>query len=224
MGTVQYLESITRHVSETVNKQMGNSFSELELDALKETSNVGAGNASIALSEVVNKKVELVVSDVNFASIAEIGPLLAGPQKLVVGIFTPIHESMSGNVLMMLEKENALALANQVLQIQNREDDVLTKNDEEGLKTVGAVVTEYYVKSLNDFLAMNMRCDETNIVTTFGESILDVIMANVEPDIKDVLMIKTDFTIEQTPIAGQFVLLLAVKSIDSLLAALRKNM
>lgn len=198
-------------------------LSDMEKDALKETSNIGAGNASIALSEVVNKKVNLVVSDVSLANLEDISTLLAGPQRLVVGIYTPIKTGMSGNVLMMLEKEAALGLADEILSLKERSDDVLTKKDEEGLKTVGNLISEYYVKSLNDFLGLKMGFDETNIITTFGESIIDIIMMSIDPDAKEVLLINTDFGIEDSEIKGHFALLLAIKDIDVLLEGLRKN-
>ena len=89
-------------------------FTEIEYDALKETSNVGAGNASIALSEIINKKVNLVISDVKYAPLGEISKFLTGPQKLIVAIYTPISKGMSGNIMIMLEKENALALASEI--------------------------------------------------------------------------------------------------------------
>ena len=37
----------------------GKQLSELQIDALREAGNIGAGNAAIALSQMVNKKVGL---------------------------------------------------------------------------------------------------------------------------------------------------------------------
>ncbi|MCK5107695.1 MAG: hypothetical protein KAQ83_03130, partial [Nanoarchaeota archaeon] len=164
-----------------------------------------------------------VVSDVNIAKLENLASLVVGPKKLVVGIYTPITNSMSGNILMMLEKKDAILLSNEILSIKKRDEDLLTQKDLKNLKIVGNLVSEYYIKSLNKFLGLNMCHGKTNIVTTFGESIMDIIMLNMGSNAQDVLMINAHFDIDKTEIKGHFTLLLAVESMEVLLNALRKN-
>lgn len=203
-------------------------LSDLEKDALKETANIGAGHASTALSEIVKKKVNLVVSDIDFISIKDIQSEIQGPQKLVVGIYTPIIKDMKGTIITIFNTESAINLARVADIAKNPEliarDFIITDADKETLKVIGNVISESYIKSLNTFLEMDMAYDKTNIISTFGESIIDLITLSIDPDAKDALLIMNEFNVEMTKIQGQFILLLGIKSLDSVLQRIRQKL
>ena len=46
-------------------------LSNIQLDALKEVSNIGAGNAATALSMMLGKKIEMTVPSVNMIKLSE---------------------------------------------------------------------------------------------------------------------------------------------------------
>lgn len=60
-------------------------FNDIELDAIKEVINIGAGNAATAISGLINKKVNMTVPKINILSFDEIfGDLDA--EKVVISI------------------------------------------------------------------------------------------------------------------------------------------
>ena len=50
-----------------------------QLDALREIGNIGAGNTATALSQVVNKKIDMNVPKVSLIPIDEVPDLVGGP-------------------------------------------------------------------------------------------------------------------------------------------------
>lgn len=49
-----------------------NSMTPLQLDALKEVSNIGTGNAATALSQLLGRKIDMNVPDINIVPFEEV--------------------------------------------------------------------------------------------------------------------------------------------------------
>ncbi|MGM5480835.1 MAG: chemotaxis protein CheC [Nanobdellota archaeon] len=198
-------------------------ITDIEKDALRETANVGSGNAAKLLSDLLEKKVNLKISNTDFVELKHVENQIAGPQNLVVGVYTPLKSNVSGNIVIMFNKDSAKCLASAITAAPDSEE-VITEQDKKILKKIGTTLSGSYVESLNTFLDLDLIYDRTNIISTFGESIIDIIMLNVDPDASDALLIETEFVVDGTSIEGKFIILLAVKSVDVIIDAIRNKM
>jgi chemotaxis protein CheC len=198
-------------------------LSDIEKDALMESANIGAGNASSSLSKIVKKRVNIVISDLNFVSLEKIQQIIGGPTEMIVGVFTPVGGDMTGTMTIILPIDAALGLAS-ILQRKNKSvSKILAPPDQKALKEMGDILFKSYLGSLCSFLDMDMLYEESKIVSTFGESVVDFIMLKTEEDSKNGLMIKTDFSVAETDVAGKFVLLLTVKKMDKVLKKIKEK-
>lgn len=77
----------------------------VQLDALKEVSNIGAGNAATALSMMINKKVDMTVPAVNVVRLEDIVEL--NGEKEVAGTVVRVLGDIAGNILLVFEKETS---------------------------------------------------------------------------------------------------------------------
>ena len=80
-------------------------LSGVQLDALKEVSNIGAGNAATALSMLLGKKIDMTVPAVNVIKLEEILSL-SGEQE-VAGTVVRVLGDIAGNILLVFEKDTA---------------------------------------------------------------------------------------------------------------------
>ena len=55
---------------------------EMQLDALREIGNIGSGNAATALSEMLNRQVDITVPQIGILEYAEVTESLGGPEQL----------------------------------------------------------------------------------------------------------------------------------------------
>ena len=78
-----------------------------QLDALREIGNVGAGNSATALSQVINKKIDMNVPKVSLVPIEDVPELVGGPDALVVAVFLRVYGKAPGNILFLMPKKNA---------------------------------------------------------------------------------------------------------------------
>ena len=87
-----------------------NALTEEHLDALREISNVGMGNAATALSQMVDDRIELHVPSVTLVDIVDVPDLMGGAERAVVGVTMQIHGDACGNVLLVFPELSAQRL------------------------------------------------------------------------------------------------------------------
>jgi len=80
-------------------------LSALQLDALKEVSNIGAGNAATALSMMIGKKVDMTVPSVNIVRLEDI--VEENGECEVAGTVVRVLGDIAGNILLVFEKPTA---------------------------------------------------------------------------------------------------------------------
>lgn len=80
-------------------------LSALQLDALKEVSNIGAGNAATALSMMIGKKVDMTVPSVNIIKLDDI--VQENGEVEVTGTVVRVLGDIAGNILLVFEKSTA---------------------------------------------------------------------------------------------------------------------
>ena len=63
-----------------------NNMDGVYFDVLKEIGNIGAGNATTALAQLLNQKVDMKVPKVALLEFSEVGEAMGGEEQLMAGI------------------------------------------------------------------------------------------------------------------------------------------
>ena len=82
----------------------------VQYDVLKEIGNIGAGNATTALSKMINTKIDMKVPKVNLMGFTEITSLIGNEEEPMVGILLTLSEDVDGMMLFMLDLASAKML------------------------------------------------------------------------------------------------------------------
>ncbi|GGJ56122.1 chemotaxis protein CheC [Anoxybacillus voinovskiensis] len=77
------------------------------IDILKEIGNIGAGNAATALSQLLNKKIEMNVPNVQIVSFDEMMDLVGGAEQVVAAVFLRIEGEAPGSMFFVLSLPQA---------------------------------------------------------------------------------------------------------------------
>ena len=80
-------------------------LSPAQLDALREIGNIGAGNSATALSQVVNKKIDMNVPRVALVPIEDVPDLVGGPDAVIVAVFLRVYGKAPGNILFLMPRD-----------------------------------------------------------------------------------------------------------------------
>ena len=198
-------------------------LTEFQKDTLRETTHIGSGRASTALSKLAGEEVKLTPPTIDLISTKEIPKLVRGRKKLVVGAFTRISGDVSGALVVMFSKKSALSLIS-LLQDRKKPSRTLSDEDKAVFQEVSNILSGSYLKALNEFLGLKLIHSLPRVVSTFGESVIDLVLLGIEERMKESLLIQTNFVVEKRKIEGQLVLLTAMKSADIILKAIEKRM
>lgn len=122
-------------------------FNPLQLDALAEVGNIGAGNAATALSQLINKKVDMTVPNVNIVPFNDIFNK-GESEELVVGVVVRVLGDTPGNILFVFDYETA---NNMIELLTGRKEEEFTELGYSVLCEVGNIISGSYMNAIAKF-------------------------------------------------------------------------
>lgn len=135
-------------------------LSDLQKDVLREIGNIGAGNATSSMAQLINKEVKMEVPSVRIVTINEMMEIIGGPEKVIVAIFFRIKGEITGTVYFVLTMEEAQYLIRNMTMMED-----MSVMDETGeindmaisvLQEVANILTGSYLSALADFTHLHM--------------------------------------------------------------------
>jgi chemotaxis protein CheC len=149
-------------------------YTSLELDALKEIGNIGAGNAATALSLLLTKRIQMKIPQVEFIPFDEVSNSIGGPENLVVGIFMRFWGDIDGNILLIVPKKDAYNLIKNLLNEEKGQDDnELSAMQESALLEMGNIVASSFISALSDFTRLQLKVSVPGIAFDMAGAILN---------------------------------------------------
>lgn len=150
---------------------MGESqLTNMQLDALKEVSNIGAGNAATSLSIMLGKKIDMTVPSVNvieFTSLVD----NAGDDE-VAGIVVRVLGDFPGSILIVFKKEVAKNIITVLTGTEENEDGV-TEMGNSVLCEIGNILSGSYMNAIAQFTGLKVVAS----VPAVSDDMLSAILA-----------------------------------------------
>jgi chemotaxis protein CheC len=190
-------------------------------DALNEVGNMGAGKASGVLSRKLNKAVNLTVPGIYLTPIENVPNLVGGSKELVVSAYSSLTGDLNGTVMTIFPVDSARKIVDVLSKKKLGTTATLAKMDQAKLRSIGDEISKAYLAAIKSFLKIKITPSSQRIVSTFGESLVDLVLLGVKE--RYALLLKTEFTIEGD-VKGDFVLLLAIDSISNIVDAIGKQL
>src|SRR5947207_7993448 len=88
----------------------------LQIDALREVANIGAGHAATALSQLTNRRIMISVPQINIARLEEVPNLLGHPQEVVAAVLMHMLGDLTGRTLLLFPESVARRLCDMLLR------------------------------------------------------------------------------------------------------------
>ncbi|MBP2654930.1 MAG: CheC, phosphatase, inhibitor of methylation [Firmicutes bacterium] len=195
-------------------------LSELQLDALKEVGNVGAGNAATALSQIINRKIDMTVPKVCILPLGEVPDVVGGPDTMVAGVYLRVFGPAPGSILFLLPRESAFYLVDTLMGRPDRESNTLDEMDQSALLEIGNILAGAYLNSLSYFTKFTLLPSIPALAMDMAGAILSVILIQLGQMGDHALVIETEFTTEADGVKGHFFLIPDPGSLGTILAAI----
>lgn len=194
-------------------------LSPIQLDALREIGNVGAGNSATALSQIINKRIDMNVPKVALVPIESVPDLVGGPDTIVVGVFLRIYGKAPGNVLFLLPQKSAFYLVDTLMGREHGTTKALDFMDESALMEIGNILSGAYLNAFFNFTHISMLPSIPALAMDMAGAILNVVLVQLGQMGDQAMVIETEFLAEDDGISGHFFLVPDPGSLETLIKA-----
>ncbi len=187
-------------------------------DVLKELGNIGAGNATTALAQMLSCKVDMKVPQVKLMDFQEVGAMMGGEEQVMAGIFLTVEGDISGSMMFLLEKEAAAHLVSKLMGM-NIDPNQFGEMEVSALKEIGNIISGSYLNSLSAMTNLKIVPSVPALCIDMAGAILSVpaIQFGIIGD--KILLIQTQFT-DEIDLDGYFILLPDLESYEKILTSL----
>ncbi len=192
----------------------------IHLDVLKEIGNIGAGNATTALSQMINRKIDMGVPKVRILGFKELSDILGGAENQVVGILFAVEGQINGMMMFVLETISAHNLVNILMGKALNTFEEFTQMDLSALQEIGNIITGAYLSSLSSLTNLRINASVPHMAIDMAGAILSVPAIEFGKIGDKALLIQTGFGEGDYKVFGNFILIPDVKSYGTILTSL----
>ncbi|HHV42319.1 MAG TPA: chemotaxis protein CheC [Clostridiaceae bacterium] len=195
-------------------------YTDLEIDALKEIGNIGAGNAATALSMLLSKKITIKVPQIRVIPFDDVSKSVGGPEKLVVGIFMRINGDIDGNILIIIPEQDAYGITETLLNAKRDRDWNFSDMEKSALTELGNIVGSSYIVALSELTNLSLKISVPSLAFDMAGAIISFPLSLYGYMGDTAFLIDTEFTEGLAGIKLHYFLIPDDKSLKLLLKAI----
>ncbi len=187
-------------------------------DVLKEIGNIGAGNATTALAQLLNQKVDMKVPKVALLEFSEVGEAMGGEEQLMAGIYQLVEGDITGSIMFLLEEKSARTLVSSLMGTPPSDGD-FTEMELSALKEIGNIITGSYLSSLSMLTNLKIISSIPAISIDMAGAIMSVPAIEFGALGDKILLIQTAFS-DDIELDGYFILVPDLESYEKILSSI----
>lgn len=191
----------------------------LYVDVLKELGNIGAGNATTAIANMLGLRLNMEVPQVRLLSVQELGSAISEEDEIIAGIYLELKSDLKGNMMFLLNMPSAHYLVNRLLCRDDSYQEPFDEMDLSALKEIGNIITGSYLSALSSLTNMVISPSVPFLSVDMAAAILSVPAIQFGQYGDNALLIETEFG-DEVKVNGFFILLPEPDSYEKILKAL----
>ena len=182
-----------------------NQVNDMYVDVLKEIGNIGAGNATTAMANMLNIRINMDVPRVELLTFQELGSAICPEDESIVGIYLEVTDDITGSMMFLMKLDSAHYLVNKLMGRPADYAEDFDEMDMSALKEIGNIIAG---SPSVPYIAIDM-----------AGAILSVPAIQFGKIGDNALMITTEFG-DEVMIEGYFILLPDLESYEKILKSL----
>src|SRR5690349_14990432 len=194
---------------------------ELQIDALREVANIGAGHAATALSQLTNRRIMISVPQINIARLEEVPDLLGNPQEVVAAVLMHMLGDLTGRTLLMFPEAVGRRLCDMLLRRPVGTTTGFDALEQSCLKEAGNILSGACMNALSEFMGMLLP-SVPSLLVDLSAAVLTTTYLNFGHERDFVFCVETEFHIDSGEgLRGEFLLLPDLASLKAIFDAIR---
>lgn len=192
----------------------------MQMDALKEAVNIGAGNAASALSQMAASRVDMTVPKASIIPIENIPKMVAHDEKGDLIIRVNIIGDAPGTILISMPMSSACLLSDILMEREAGMTKQLSAMDLSAILEVGNIMTGSYLNALETFIGVPFRSSVPFMAVDKKGNVLDGTLLELDKIAGYAVVIETELLEKSHSITAQFFLLPNPSSLEKMLGVL----
>ena len=188
------------------------------LDVLKEIGNIGAGNATTAIANMLGMKIDMNVPNVKLMEVSKLGTAVGAEDETIVGIFLEVMNDIEGSMMFLVDIPSARYLVNKLMMEDVPADKPFDEMELSALKEIGNIAGSY-LSALSSMTNLVISPSVPYIAVDMAASILSVPAIEFGQFGDNALLIQTEICAD-VAINGYFILMPEQGSYEKILTSL----
>lgn len=198
-------------------------FEQEKLNVFREISNIGSGNASTSLAQMLNEIVDIGIPNSDLREFSDITNSYSSPEELVVGTVLQISGDLEGFIMVIMDVDSTLNLLSRLL---GRKIECDKENYEELYKKLNSVgeicniLCGTYLTAMSDMTGLTIDQSIPYFSVDMVMAIMNLPASLYGGESDSILCIETEFFTLDREIEGKYYFIPKVESCNTLLSKL----
>ncbi|MGH3073420.1 MAG: chemotaxis protein CheC [Gaiellales bacterium] len=167
-------------------------LTDLQLDALREMSNIGSGNAATALASMLGQSVDLHVPTALALELADAVDAVGNPEDTVSAVIIGVFGDLDATVLLLFDPESANTLCS-LLGVEGDPEMALS-----ALGEIGNILGSSYVQAMGTMTSLHMEPHPPVAMSDMLGAIVASVLAVTAADTDLALLLDSKMTVDGT--------------------------
>lgn len=197
-------------------------MNQIQLDVLREIGNIGVGNATTALAQLLSIRIDMDVPTVRLLSFPELGSAIGSEEEEIVGVYLEVSGEINGSIMFLMKKEPAKYLIHKLIfdeSMLSKEGECFTEMELSALKEIGNIITGSYLNAISTLTSLKASPSIPAIAVDMAAAILSVPATHFGQYDDHALLIQTKLESDKD-FYGYFILLPEMESYEKILNSL----
>ena len=199
------------------------SLKAIQLDALREVANIGAGHAATALSQMIGGPIMISVPTINISRLEEIPPQVAEPDEPVAAVLMHMLGDLTGRTMLVFPRGAALRIAELMMHKPQKSSTDFGEMEQSAIKEAGNILSSAYMNALSEFMHLMLLPSPPSLAIDMSTAVLTTAYLQFSTDKEYVFCVESEFMMTDLSekLRGFFLLLPDPASLQAILRAVR---
>ena len=197
-----------------------NQVNDMYVDVLREIGNIGAGNATTAMANMLNIRINMDVPRVELLTFQELGSAICPEDESIVGIYLEVTDDITGSMMFLMKLDSAHYLVNKLMGRPADYAEDFDEMDMSALKEIGNIIAGSYLNALSAMTQLTIAPSVPYIAIDMAGAILSVPAIEFGKLGDKALLIESQFKDLDVDISGYFILIPTLESYKRILTSL----
>src|SRR5919107_3283556 len=173
------------------------SLKPVQVDALREVANIGAGHAATALSQMTGSTIMISVPTITIAKLEDVPPQISGPEEPVAAVLMNMLGDLTGRTLLVFPRSTAIRLSELMLRRPQGACKDLGELEQSAIKEAGNILSGAYMNALSDFMGLILLPSPPSLEIDMSSAILTTAYLQFGTDRDHVFYVESQFFLQE---------------------------